>query len=120
VVDDCTRECLALVVDTSLSGQRVARERDRIIVGRGKPLMIVSDNVLRSEEGRLARQQVSVREHAPKTAGRQGTQITRRIRQARREPQEAAADPQARLIHIWIRGDKSGSYPHSTQVAAER
>ena len=65
VVDDCTRECLALVVDTSLSGQRVARELDRIIVGRGKPLMIVSDNVLRSEEGRLARQQVFVREHAP-------------------------------------------------------
>jgi hypothetical protein len=65
VVDDCTRECLALVVDTSLCGRRVARELDRIIAGRGKPLMIVSDNVLRSEEGRLARQQVSVREHAP-------------------------------------------------------
>ena len=31
VVDDCTRECLALVADTSLSGQRVARELDRII-----------------------------------------------------------------------------------------
>ena len=44
VVDDCTRECLALVVDTSLSGQRVARELDRIIAGRGKPLMIVSNN----------------------------------------------------------------------------
>jgi putative transposase len=44
MVDDCTRECLALVVDTSLSGQRVARELDRIIAGRGKPLMIVSDN----------------------------------------------------------------------------
>ncbi|SFM05719.1 Integrase core domain-containing protein [Methylorubrum salsuginis] len=44
VVDDCTRECLALVVDTSLPGQRVARELDRIIAGRGKPLMIVSDN----------------------------------------------------------------------------
>jgi putative transposase len=44
VVDDCTREFLALVVDTSLSGRRVARERDRIIAGRGKPLLIVSDN----------------------------------------------------------------------------
>ncbi len=32
---------LALVVDTSLSGHRVARELDRIIAGRGKPLMIV-------------------------------------------------------------------------------
>jgi transposase len=28
VVDDCTRECLALVADTSLSGVRVARELD--------------------------------------------------------------------------------------------
>ena len=44
VVDDCTRECLALVVDTSLSGHRVARKFDGIIANRGKPLMIVSDN----------------------------------------------------------------------------
>lgn len=44
VVDDCTRECLALVADTSLSGMRVARELDRIIEGRGKPKMTVSDN----------------------------------------------------------------------------
>lgn len=44
VVDDCTRECLALVVDTSLSGGRVARELDQIIAQRGKPKMIVSDN----------------------------------------------------------------------------
>ncbi|MGO6733699.1 DDE-type integrase/transposase/recombinase, partial [Rhizobium ruizarguesonis] len=39
VVDDCTRECLALVSDTSLSGLRVARELDRIIEERGKPRM---------------------------------------------------------------------------------
>ncbi|NEK46936.1 IS3 family transposase [Rhizobium leguminosarum] len=44
VVDDCTRECLAFVADTSLSGLRVARELDRIIEERGKPRMIVSDN----------------------------------------------------------------------------
>jgi putative transposase len=44
VVDDCTRECLLLVADTSLSGHRVARELDRIIEERGKPKMIVSDN----------------------------------------------------------------------------
>ena len=43
VVDDCSRECLALAVDTALSGRRVTRELDRIIA-RGKPLMIVSDN----------------------------------------------------------------------------
>lgn len=45
VVDDFTRECLALVADTSLSGARVARELDAIIALRGvPPLMIVSDN----------------------------------------------------------------------------
>ncbi|WP_156348068.1 IS3 family transposase [Sphingomonas sp. Leaf231] len=44
VVDDFTRECLALVVDTSLSGARVARELDAIIAVRGVPLKIVSDN----------------------------------------------------------------------------
>jgi len=30
VIDDFTRKCLAAVVDTSLSGGRVARELDRI------------------------------------------------------------------------------------------
>ena len=44
VVDDCTRECLALVPDTSLSGVRVARELDAIIARRGRPTAIVSDN----------------------------------------------------------------------------
>jgi putative transposase len=43
VVDDCTRECLALVADTSISGLRVARELDRIMAGRGKVRAIVSD-----------------------------------------------------------------------------
>jgi putative transposase len=44
VVDDCTRECLALVADTSLSGARVARELDQLIGERGKPRSVVSDN----------------------------------------------------------------------------
>jgi len=44
VVDDCTRECLALVADTSLSGQRVARELGHLVMQRGCPRMIVSDN----------------------------------------------------------------------------
>ena len=42
--DDCTRECLALVADTSIGGRRVARELDAIIGWRGKPATIVSDN----------------------------------------------------------------------------
>ena len=44
LVDDFTRECLGLVVDTSLTGPRVVRELDRIIEHRGSPSMIVSDN----------------------------------------------------------------------------
>ncbi len=44
VVDDFSRECLALVVDNSLSGIRVARELDRVVETRGKPCMVVSDN----------------------------------------------------------------------------
>jgi putative transposase len=60
VVDDCTRECLALIPDTSLSGVRVARELDRIIAGRGRPAAIVSDNVLRRERAAAGGPQVSV------------------------------------------------------------
>lgn len=44
VVDDFSRECLGLVVDTSLSGLRVGRELDRIASRRGYPLLVVSDN----------------------------------------------------------------------------
>jgi len=44
IVDDFTREALALVVDTSISGHRMARELDSLIARRGKPLTIVSDN----------------------------------------------------------------------------
>ncbi len=44
VIDDFSRECLAAVVDTSLSGIRVARELDKIAEMRGYPCMVVSDN----------------------------------------------------------------------------
>jgi putative transposase len=46
MVDDGTRECLALVADTSISGRRVARELDKIIARRGRPDGIVSDHSL--------------------------------------------------------------------------
>jgi putative transposase len=44
IVDDFTRECLALVPDTSLPGLRVVREIDAVIAVRGRPAMCVSDN----------------------------------------------------------------------------
>ena len=46
VLDDLTREALALVVDTSIGGQRVVRELDSLVAVRGRPAMIVSDNSL--------------------------------------------------------------------------
>ncbi len=44
IVDDFTREALALVVDTSIGGRRLARELDGVIAARGRPKTIVSDN----------------------------------------------------------------------------
>jgi putative transposase len=38
VIDNCTRECLALVADTSLSGARVVRELDTLIRQRADPI----------------------------------------------------------------------------------
>jgi putative transposase len=63
IVDDFTRECLALIADSSLSGLRVVRELDAPVAVRGCPAMCVSDNgteltsmaVLRwSQENRVA------------------------------------------------------------------
>jgi putative transposase len=44
VIDDFSRECLATIVDNSLSGERVARELDAIAEWRGYPCLVVSDN----------------------------------------------------------------------------
>ncbi len=44
VVDDVTKECLAAIPDTSISGRRVARELSDLIRRRGKPDLIVSDH----------------------------------------------------------------------------
>jgi len=44
VIDDVTKECLAAVADTSISGKRVARELTALVARRGRPAMIVSDH----------------------------------------------------------------------------
>jgi putative transposase len=49
VNDDCCRENLCLMADTSISGARVARELDALVRVYGKPTCIVSDNVLCAE-----------------------------------------------------------------------
>lgn len=61
IVDNCTRECLALIADTSISGVRVARELDRIIAWRGRPDTVTSDNVLHTDVSPTSRQKVSGR-----------------------------------------------------------
>lgn len=52
IVDDFTRECLALMADTSLSGFRVARELDELISQRGKPMQ---DGFVESFNGSASR-----------------------------------------------------------------
>ena len=44
VNDDCCRENLCLIADTSISGARVARELDALVRVHGKPKSIVWDN----------------------------------------------------------------------------
>jgi putative transposase len=44
IVDDCTRECVAIEVDTSLPGERVVRVLERLAGTRGLPQGIVCDN----------------------------------------------------------------------------
>jgi putative transposase len=44
VMDDCTREVLAIEIDTSLSSLRIIRTLDRIISQRGTPKTIRTDN----------------------------------------------------------------------------
>lgn len=44
IVDDVTRECLAAIPDTSISGRRTARELTALVRRRGRPSMIVSDH----------------------------------------------------------------------------
>lgn len=44
IMDQCSRECLTLVADTSIGGARVVRELAMLVDRYGKPLCIVSDN----------------------------------------------------------------------------
>lgn len=44
VIDDFTKQCHAITVDTSIGGRRVARELSRLIDLNGRPEFIVCDN----------------------------------------------------------------------------
>ena len=72
VVDDVSRECLAAIPETSISGRRVARELDALIARRGKPGMIVSDK----------RHRVHLQRHAGLVGGEQDRLALHRARKA--------------------------------------
>jgi len=44
LVDDYSRECLAIEADPSLGGERVRRVLEQVIVERGRPVALVVDN----------------------------------------------------------------------------
>lgn len=44
IVDDFTKECLAIEVDTSLPGRRVVRVLERLAECRGLPQSVTVDN----------------------------------------------------------------------------
>jgi len=44
LIDNCTREVLAIEIDTSLSSKRIIRTLERVILDRGKPNIIRTDN----------------------------------------------------------------------------
>ena len=73
VNDDCCRENLALIADTSISGARVARELDALVRIYGKPACLVSDNVLCRDAVLGFGQQVSSR--------RQGADVGSKLNQ---------------------------------------
>jgi putative transposase len=49
IIDDVSRECLSAIVDTSISGNREARELHRIAELRGCPCMVVILNLWGAE-----------------------------------------------------------------------
>lgn len=44
VVDDYSRECIGQIVDTSITGERVSRLLDQVLLDRSRPEAIVTDN----------------------------------------------------------------------------
>jgi putative transposase len=112
VVDDCTRENLALVADTSLSSLRVARELDRLVLERGKPKMIVSDNAILAwaDQTRIEWHYI-----APGKPMQNGfiESFNGRLRDELLNETLFSSLPQARMaLSLW-RADDNGSRPHS-------
>ncbi len=59
VVDQYTRECVTLLADNTLSGEKVASALDKALVQRGVPESITVDNVL-TQEGKAGEKRRSL------------------------------------------------------------
>ena len=64
IIDEFTRECLAIHVNRKLNSTDVIDVLSDLFIMRGVPGHVRSDNVLRAEGDRLGRQSISVHEHA--------------------------------------------------------
>jgi putative transposase len=119
VVDDCTRQCLALVADTSLSGARVGRELDHLLIERGKPKMIVSDNGSEPTSNAILTwaEQTHVEWHyiAPASPGKNAfiDSFNGRLGDELLNETLFASLAQARVALGCWRSDYNGSCPHS-------
>ena len=130
VVDDFSRECLARVVDTSLSGVRVARELDRIVELRGRPRMLVSDNGTELTSNAILRWQQDTRRwlalhrtgqaHAKRLCRELQRPPARRVpqRTSLRRPGRSAADHRGMEVRLQHNtpAHEPGWAPHPTSL----
>ena len=113
VDDDCCRENLCLVADTSISGARVARELDALVRIYGIPACIVSDNDRVHEQGHPEmgkRQQGRVALHRAKQAAAEWLHRVVQRKPARRmQPLERPRHRRRRPCHIKPKGGTGNS-----------
>jgi len=64
IIDEFTRECLAIRIDRKLNSTDVIDVLSDLFILRGVPGHVRSDNVLSAEENGLGRQSFSARQHA--------------------------------------------------------
>lgn len=64
IIDEFTRECLAIRIDRKLNSTDVIDALSDLFILRGVPGYVRSDNVLSAEENGLGRQSFSARQHA--------------------------------------------------------
>jgi transposase InsO family protein len=85
VVDNFTRECLALEVDSGFASQRVTRVLDSVIAQRGAPKALRMDNGLNASDFLKASRHVSCRSPSA-TASQQSAAAIPVIFHVKREP----------------------------------